>query len=103
MICREYVWQMKIKVLWIVVIIETLVIAGALLGSYILKGAGFRDGLFKDGSCLRDDTIGVVYKTIGSIKGRTTLEIIKSERSPDDDQFKVGHEDFVYANENPKK
>lgn len=61
------------------------------------------EGLFKIGSCVRDDEFGVIYKITGTVKGKTQAQVVASEKYPSQDQYKIGYVKNMESNENPQK
>ncbi|MGZ3786832.1 MAG: hypothetical protein ACXVC3_20005 [Bdellovibrio sp.] len=59
--------------------------------------------IFKIGGCLRDDEMGVTYRVHGTAKGSLGAEVILSEKYPSSDAYKVGTQERLPLNENPRK
>lgn len=59
------------------------------------------EGLFKIGSCYKDDEFGVVYRVEGTMKGRTSALILESSKYPS--QYKVGDKRAWSSSENRQK
>ena len=61
------------------------------------------EGLYRIDSCVRDEEFGINYKIVGAIKGRTEVKIIKSDKYPDQENYKVGRLEHIPSDENPRK
>lgn len=59
--------------------------------------------IFKIGGCLKDDEMGVTYRVHGAAKGSLGAEVISSEKYPSSDVYKVGTQERLPLDENPRK
>ncbi len=94
--------NMKRKILIGLLILILIYIAANWFIPRYFVGVGV-EGLFKIGSCLRDDEFGVTYRVQGTAKNRTYAEVIISEKYPSQDKYKLGYVELLFSNANPQK
>jgi hypothetical protein len=60
-----------------------------------------KEGLFKIGSCYRDDEFGLLYRIKGTVKDQTFALVLESSKYPS--QYKVNEEKHWPSGSNPQK
>jgi hypothetical protein len=83
--------------------ITLFVLLCVLFSFFVTKKLRGQEGLFRVGSCVKDDEMGVTYKITGLVKDTTSAEVVLSDKYPSQESYKVGYQRNLRSDENPQK
>lgn len=82
---------MNKKAFILAAVIVTFLVFAFVFVKLIRDAAGVGvEGIYKIGSCYKNDEFGVVYKVASTAKGRSFGHVLVSEKYPSQDTYKVG-------------